>query len=290
MLARGIRPGFNPVIIKELRSRMRGKRAYIALSIFLILLSLFALAVYQVAAMEANASGDIAARATIGLTLFFSIGELEMLLVCFMAPAFTMGAISGERERQTYDLLVTTLLRPFSIVTGKLFASLSYIFLMVLASMPVMSIVFLFGGITLEQFAIGYLLLLVNACTYGTLGLFFSSLMRSTLGAAILSFGTLLMLTVGSGIVTLLVNVFVNLNRFGQVSPRFIYEILYINPFFAFGTLWQDPSLMNGGIVPSWVWNVLIDTIITLLALLGAARLVRPTRLIGRARSTPART
>ena len=45
-------------------------------------------------------------------------GVHNTLLVIFLAPAFTVGAISSERERQTFDLLMTTLLKPRAILAA----------------------------------------------------------------------------------------------------------------------------------------------------------------------------
>ncbi|MBK8024641.1 MAG: hypothetical protein IPK19_25260 [Chloroflexi bacterium] len=62
--------------------------------------------------------------------LFFGIVGIELILILFIAPAFTAGAITGERERQTYDLLQTTLLSKATFVIGKLESALGYIVLL----------------------------------------------------------------------------------------------------------------------------------------------------------------
>ena len=69
-------------------------------------------------------------------TLAAGVVGIELLLIIFIAPSFTSGAITGERERQTYDLLRTTLLATPSFITGKLESSLGYILLLLLAAIP----------------------------------------------------------------------------------------------------------------------------------------------------------
>jgi ABC-type transport system involved in multi-copper enzyme maturation permease subunit len=118
-------------------------------------------------------------------------------LVVFIGPSFTAGAISGEKERQTYNLLRTTLLSANALVFGKLVSALSYVLLLILAAVPLQSIAFLLGGISLVELLIAALLILVSAITFALLGLFFSSVMRSTLAASVTTFAGSLLLTLG---------------------------------------------------------------------------------------------
>ncbi len=91
----------NPVVLKELRGRMRGARAFTVLSVYLTLLGAFSSLIYvAVSESSMNVSGQVVVG-EIGRTLFGGVVAIEMLLVAFIAPAFTAGAISGEREHQT---------------------------------------------------------------------------------------------------------------------------------------------------------------------------------------------
>lgn len=186
----------NPVTVKELRSRMRGRRAFVVLTVYLLLMSGFITVLYALyATASAQPYGPEARQA--GKTVFGAVLGIQVLLVVFIGPSFTAGAISGEKERQTYNLLRTTLLSAHSLVTGKLVSALSYVLLLILAAVPLQSIAFLLGGISLVELVIAGLLLLVSAITFALLGLFFSSLMRSTLAASVATFAGSLMLTLG---------------------------------------------------------------------------------------------
>lgn len=190
----------NPVMLKELRSQMRGWRAFVVLTVYLLLLSCLTIAlylsVYATSAAMVSLGGGLMG-ATTGRTLFGGIVLLELLLVCFIAPAFTAGTISGERERQTYDLLVTTLLRPRSIVFGKLGSALAYVVLLILAALPLQSLAFILGGVTPAEVFIALIGLLVTALISASVGLFFSSLVRSTILSTVLTYGVVLFMTVG---------------------------------------------------------------------------------------------
>lgn len=186
----------NPVTIKELRSRMRGRRAFVVLTVYLLLMSCFVALVYLAYASAANSPFGPDPRLA-GKTIFATVVGVQVLLVIYIGPSFTAGAISGEKERQTYNLLRTTLLPARALVTGKLISSLGYVFLLIFASLPIQSIAFLLGGVSLVEMVVAELLILVSALAFAMIGLFLSSLMRSTLAASISTFATALFLTFG---------------------------------------------------------------------------------------------
>lgn len=175
----------NPVVVKELRGRMRGARAFIVLTVYLGLMSGFATLVYMLSAPSLASTSQ---GGQIGRILFLSVVGIELFLVTFIAPAFAAGAISGERERQTYDLLRATLLPARSLVIGKLISTLSYIFLLLLAAIPLQSIAFLFGGVTETEIILSFVILVMTAVLLGTVGVFFSALTHRTLTASVLSY------------------------------------------------------------------------------------------------------
>ena len=103
---RALRGGINGVAavgVKELRGRVRGRRAFVVLTFYLLFLGLFAWAWELVAertytantALQGNAAAF--ASAAVGQEVFGALILVETLLVVFLAPAFTSGAISLER-------------------------------------------------------------------------------------------------------------------------------------------------------------------------------------------------
>ncbi|MBE2270711.1 MAG: hypothetical protein IAE80_20905, partial [Anaerolinea sp.] len=183
----------NPVMLKELRGRMRGMRAFAVITVYLGLMSGFAALIYLVYGSSTRASGS-AAAGEIGRVLFLGIVGIELLLIIFIAPAFTAGAITGERERQTYDLLKTTLLSTPSFVIGKLESALGYILLLLLAAIPLQSIAFLFGGVSEAEVVLSFIILTVTAVALGTVGIYFSAAMARTLNASVRAYSAILVI------------------------------------------------------------------------------------------------
>ena len=221
------------IMVKELRSRFRGRRAFVVLSIYLGLLALLAYATYAVIAPSArqNAAfgGGTNASATIGIAVFIVLSLFQLLLVCFIAPAFTTGAISLEREKQTLDLLISTPLRPGAIVIGKLLAALAYVGLMILAAIPISAIVFLYGGATVEDVIRQQVVLLVTALGLGAIGLFWSALVKRTQAATVLTYCTMLALTVGTVLIWVFWTLLASRDSLTgtQRAPE---QILWLNP------------------------------------------------------------
>ena len=208
--------GINAVAIKELRGRMRGRRAFVVVTVYLLLLSVFAFAIYHYVRQQAVYSdpmigvpplrGEVgwvgsagtALSASVGHTIFSGLLLLETLLVMVLAPAFTAGAISLEREKQTLELLVTTPLSTLGMVVGKLISALAYVFLLIIASIPLASLVFVFGAVGPEDLLRGYVLLFALAFGMGAVGLFISALVKRTQTATVLTFVLVFVLSIGT--------------------------------------------------------------------------------------------
>ena len=179
----------NPVLVRELRGQMRGARAFTILTVYLLLMSVFMLVMYVFLLRTGNQTS--AASGATGRTLFIGLFIFELILIFFIVPALTTNTISGERETQTYDLMHVSLLTSPSLVIGKLESTLSYIILLLLAAIPLQSLAFLFGGISLNEVLVGFVILMISAITFGAVGLFTSAKARNTRRANLLAYTVL---------------------------------------------------------------------------------------------------
>jgi ABC-2 type transport system permease protein len=199
----------NPVIVKELRSRMRGARAFAVLTGVLLLLGSVSFGLYRIVLTTA-AYGGLPLSPQIGQALFAGLALLELIMICFVTPALTASAISGEREMQTYEMLLATPLNPASILRGKLFSALSYVFLLIFAAVPLCSLVFTFGGVSPRDMLKTLVILVVIAVTLGVLGIFMSTWLRHSSRATVLTYLLVLTLLIGPYLVYILVGVLRN--------------------------------------------------------------------------------
>lgn len=112
---------------------------------------------------------------------------IETAILCLIIPAMTAGSISGERERQTLDIMLTTPMKPVSIVRGKLFSAVLKVFMFVIATSPFMAVCFSLGGMNWMVLVEYVLMILYLAVYMGSIGVFSSAVKKNSVGATICS-------------------------------------------------------------------------------------------------------
>lgn len=227
-------PRINPLLAKELRIRMRTWRTFGMVSLYLLAVGGFALIYFGV--MFNTVRIGYNSLAGLGRGMFGFTAVLQSSLVIFTVPALVGNAVSGERERQTFDLLACTQLTPWGIVLGKLAAALSVAVLLIVASLPLYGFVFLMGGVSPMELAVLFLAQLFTAFFVGCWALMFSALFRRTVTSIIASYALTLFLVGGTLILaSLLSQIFWRSN--GTVLS---YPILILNPLAFFE--WVFPA------------------------------------------------
>src|SRR5512143_1189387 len=179
-LSLGERLRRNPITLKEMRSRMRGRRAFAILTLNTFLLGGLVSLIYMTYAANVQTFNSPNNLQALGKAIFATVVGMQLLITCFTSSSSAVGAISSERERQTFELLRTTLLSARSLVLGKLAAAVLFNLLLIVSAIPIASLSFFFGGVTLEEIFIASVFLIVTALAFSALGLFFSSLLRRT--------------------------------------------------------------------------------------------------------------
>lgn len=194
----------NAVSVKELRGRMRGVRSFAIITVFLFLMGSFVVLLYLLQLPRLNMT-DVVITGNLGQLLFFGVVGVELMLVVFIVPALTAGAISGERERKTYDLLQTTLLSAPAFIMGKMESALGYIALLLLSAIPLQSIAFLFGGVSETEVFVTLILLTATALLLGALGMFFSASTDKTMSATVRVYTVAIVLVFGLPLISIFV-------------------------------------------------------------------------------------
>jgi ABC-type transport system involved in multi-copper enzyme maturation permease subunit len=227
-------PTLNPVLARESRVRMRGWKAPALITLYVAVLGFVSWFIIAVTGMSGRAFAP-----ELGGVIFATLGFTQFALLLFSAPGLTAGAIAGEREKQTLDLLLITRLSPFQVVIGKLEAAVAFTLLLMFASLPVYSLLFLLGGISLAHLAMTVTVWVVTVLFLGALGLFYSSVFRRTQAAVIAAYGTAVSLIIGSFILSLLmIEVF---NRPPGKTPVSVAALAYINPVFGLAAAMGGP-------------------------------------------------
>lgn len=184
----------NPVLRREMVERMRGGRTFLILTIYLALLSAVLFFSYQVG----RENDDPTQAALLGRGIFEYLLFFMLLLVLFIAPGTAASAIAGERERQTLVPLQVTLMSPQRIILGKIYAAVAFLLLLVVATLPLLSVSYLIGGVTMGEVVGGVLAVLFVGLAVGCLSAAISTFTRRVQGATVLSYAVVLVLLLGT--------------------------------------------------------------------------------------------
>jgi ABC-type transport system involved in multi-copper enzyme maturation permease subunit len=229
----------NPLIVKDGLARVRSWRAPAVIALYLGLLGVFAWLAFSV---QLTGLQRPIGLAQVGSNVFTALALVQLALVCLVAPGLAAGAISGERERQTLDVLLVSCVPSFSIVWGKLVASVAFVLLLILAALPLFATVFLFGGIDGQQFLVAQLLTVTTALAVAAVSLFLSALFRRTLAATVVAYGRTFATTAASW--------FVGTALLSGGHIRAGQALLFANPIQAMLTVLRGSGFVPGGLVP----------------------------------------
>ena len=156
----------------ELRSRFRGWGIILVLSLYL--LALVALLVLGLVVLLDNQGLD-------GESLFLVLLGSQFVLLCVIGPLSSCGGISMEHERNSFELVITTLLRPVDIWTGKLASAMALGWVLFACGLPMILFCTFIGGVSPWKFLFGYAFLLVVYLCYCTFALWVSCMTKRTM-------------------------------------------------------------------------------------------------------------
>lgn len=173
----------NPILKNELKLSVRTSRLAVIITVINGVFSCFG--VFSLVSIVENAYVIDFKQM---LNLYILLAYLEYAVMLLLIPIITSSSIAGERERQTLDILLTTKIRPWEIVCGKLEASLSSVLLLAVSSLPALALVYIYGGLQLlDMFAL-VAFLLMSAVFIGSMGIMISVIIKKTTFATIMSY------------------------------------------------------------------------------------------------------
>ncbi len=247
----------NPVLNKEIKLRFRSFRSVLGVFFYLFVLGAIALGFIYMS----TKFGTGYFRAEESRTLFMVLSMGQLGLIIFMTPGLTAGVISGEREKQTLPILLTTAQSSLTIIVSKLLSSLAYLIVMVIASLPLYSIVFLYGGVSPKMLSITFLIYFMTMLTIGSIGIMISTIIRKTMVATITTYGISLVLVVGVGLIYIFYRgVFMYNHTTGVPNDTMIpYLLLMVNP----------PVVLLSTFIPEVQYEIFRDSVITAPLLTG---------------------
>ncbi len=181
----------NPVLQRELITNLRTPRAFLLMLVYQLALSGVVLLAYP-QTDRLDLSKDSAS--TQMLVDFFFLGQFA--IASLMAPSFAAGAISGEKERKTYEMLLASPIQPGAIVIGKLIAALTHLVVLMIGSLPIIMLCLPLGGVAIYELLAAYLGLLSAIFLFGAISIACSSYFKRTSASLVVSYAVILPMVV----------------------------------------------------------------------------------------------
>lgn len=158
----------NPILLRVVTAAGKRKRDLVTRSLYLGLL--IAVAIWSFATSgSAGSSLSLDALTAASESIFHNMSFLQLALVALLAPIFTAGAITQEKDSQTYDILLATPLTNGQIVLGSLMSRMFFIFALLLSGIPIFSITQIFGGVAIGSIVVAVFIAAATAMVTGAL-------------------------------------------------------------------------------------------------------------------------
>jgi ABC-type transport system involved in multi-copper enzyme maturation permease subunit len=181
-LRRDYLPNRHPLLWFELRRRIRGDSGFLVLFGYLLALSVVLVA----AALTFIEVSDPTEYAEFGRGLWITFTIAQAIFTILLSPGLTASAFSGEREGGTMDYLLMSPLTTRALLWGKLLGAMGQVLLLLCCSMPVVALIALaYGGISLPEILLAFLLQALAAAFFGCVGILASCHARQVSGGVV---------------------------------------------------------------------------------------------------------
>jgi ABC-type transport system involved in multi-copper enzyme maturation permease subunit len=244
-----------PIFLRELRTVPRRGGHYATRAAYLGALWVIAVTAW-LATLGWTRSATLGETARFGLFLFQLLTYVQLGLFLFFSALTCASAVAKEKDRRTFVLLLMTDLRNHEIVLGKMLGSLLPIVVLQLATVPLLVLLLLLGGIGPSQVIQAIVVVLATSLAAGSLGVLVALWRERT---------------------------------FQSLALTVLFVVLYLLVVQALGVLaglpgqWLDPFLAlqsahqaipsGEGLPPAYIFSLFMFGFSVLLNLFGMARL-----------------
>jgi ABC-type transport system involved in multi-copper enzyme maturation permease subunit len=268
----------NPMIRKELRQRLRERRAWLLPFLYLLVLSGTVAFCYYMVVQEGTRRGAELQGADIGVAIFYTVIFTQLAVLLLMAPIFSAGAITIEKEQRTLSGLLTSLLTPPQIWWGKFVSALLYLFLLLFSALPLLALSFAFGGVEPMSLlkATGAMVLVLASIS--AVGLWCSATFRRSVHSTAAAYAIVLVLTILTAVVFGILLAHWSASPAGSHQdppPVYVQAPLFLNPIYPFLSLLDDVD------VRKFAYPASSCLLFTAMGLLAAAFAIRRLRRSG---------
>jgi ABC-type transport system involved in multi-copper enzyme maturation permease subunit len=234
-------PG-NPILRRVVENAGKKRRdmvircAYLGLLVAVVLYTLW---------LSGDDFGDLAALARESTHLFQKMSYLQLGLVALLSPIFTAGAITQERDSQTYDILLATPLTNGQIVLGSLLSRLFFVVALLVSGIPIFAVTQIFGGVAISSIVYSFLIAASTAMVTGAMAMAIATFKIGT-RRTIFSFYLFIIIYLVGGYLLDRVDFFhlAYMDASGAMARTSTSWLTALNPFLALRVIFKDKAYL----------------------------------------------
>jgi ABC-type transport system involved in multi-copper enzyme maturation permease subunit len=219
----------NPILLRVIEAGGKRRRDLFIRCIYLGLLIL-------VVVFSLNTKGGQLDELTrVSRDLFDRMSYLQLALVALLAPIFTAGAITQEKDSQTYDILLATPLTNAQIVLGSLLSRLFFVVTLLVSGIPIFSITQIFGGVAIGSITQAFAIAAATAFVTGSMAMAIATFKVGTRRTIFSFYFFIVLYLVGTALLDNLDVFKITLTTAGDLSTT--SWMTGLNPFLALQTI-----------------------------------------------------
>ena len=202
----------NPIIKKEITVLFRSKKIFAIIGIYgFIMTSFIALIVLSMVGVAGSNMRELA-------QVYYFVFAFQLMMIYIIVPTVTAGRISGERERQTLDMLLMTKMSDRSIIKGMLYGSLIITAIIISVTLPIYGVMFYYEIVSLAELVVSLIYMISNIIFVASISIFFSAMMKRSVTATLATYFILL----GYSLISIIM-----LEIIGVTVEDMAYDIIY---------------------------------------------------------------
>ncbi|MCA1563750.1 MAG: ABC transporter permease [Acidobacteria bacterium] len=188
---------------RELQSYFASPIAYVIIGLFALLFGYFYYAILNFFVRQSLQMGQMgmgAQAVNVNQQMIRPLLLNASVVILFVMPMITMRTYSEEKRSGTIELLLTSPVTDFQIITGKFIGAMGLYLAMLLVTVLYVALLFWYGNPEWRPIVAGYLGLVLMGGCFISVGLLISSLTKNQIVAGMMTFAVFLMLWVISWI------------------------------------------------------------------------------------------
>ncbi|MBO4591750.1 MAG: ABC transporter permease subunit [Eubacterium sp.] len=282
------KPFNSPIIKKDLKVISRSMKFSWGLFAYIVALAIVFFLTYSTFSYSYG-RGSRNTEIYEGFVYFFPVvGSVQLSIIGLIIPIITASSISGEKERKTMDVLLTTTITERQIILGKIGSAVVRVMTFIIASIPLVSVSFIMGGLSWIALFEYIFLAIIFAFMTGSIGILCSSICKKSITSIILSY-VIYFGIYGLPFIFWLMEYLIDRDRTNYylapiallLDPIFTFIVFFIDKMTnidvidMFGNASGPMSIFNN----KYVWislSVIMQTVVGILFVFLAAKNIRP--------------